>query len=157
MPQLIIKPNDIPRLTALNGNIDIDSLTPYVFQAQTIDIKRILRPILYEKIVTDYASNSLTGVYKTMYDDYILLVLAYYSASYFISFGSYQIVNNGIMKMASEGGTAVDMKDVTFLSEKYKGLGVAFESQLYEYLQTLDIPEYDNKIAQKLKSKTNWY
>ena len=157
MPQLIIKPNDIPRLTALNGNIDIDSLTPYVFQAQTIDIKRILRPTLYDKIVSDYANNSLTGVYKTMYDDYILLVLAYYSASYFISFGSYQIVNNGIMKMASEGGTAVDMKDVTFLSEKYKGLGVAFESQLYDYLQTLDIPEYDNKIAQKLKSKTNWY
>lgn len=157
MPQLIIKPNDIPRLTALNGNIDIDSLTPYVFQAQTLDVKRILRPTLYNKIVADYTANTLTGVYKTMYDDYILLVLAYYSASYFISFGSYQIVNNGIMKMTSEGGTAVELKDVNFLSEKYKGLGVAFESQLYDYLQTLDIPEYDNKVAQKLKSKSNWY
>lgn len=157
MPQLIIKPNDIPRLTALNGNIDIDKLTPYIFQAQTIDIKRILRPTLYDKIVSDYASNSLTGVYKTMYDDYILLVLAYCSASYFILFGSYQIVNNGIMKMASDGGTAVDMKDVTFLSERYKGLGVAFESRLYEYLQTLDIPEYDKNVGQKLKNKSNWY
>jgi hypothetical protein len=157
MPQLIIKPNDIPRLTALNGNIDIDKLTPYVFQAQTIDIKRILRTELYEKIVTDYAANDLSGVYKTMYDDYIILVLAYYSASYFISFGSYQIVNNGIMKMASEGTTAVEMKDVQFLSEKYKALGIGFESQLYDYLQTIDIPEYDKNTGQKLKNKSNWY
>jgi hypothetical protein len=157
MPQLIIKPNDIPRLTALNGNIDIDKLTPYVFQAQTIDIKRILRTDLYEKIVSDYANNDLSGVYKTMYDDYIILVLAYYSASYFISFGSYQIVNNGIMKMASEGTTAVEMKDVQFLSEKYKALGIGFESQLYDYLQTIDIPEYDKNTGQKLKNKSNWY
>jgi hypothetical protein len=157
MPQLIIKPNDIPRLTALNGNIDIDKLTPYVFQAQTIDIKRILRTDLYEKIVSDYANNDLTGVYKTMYDDYIILILAYYTASYFISFGSYQIVNNGIMKMASEGTTAVEMKDVQFLSEKYKALGIGFESQLYDYLQTIDIPEYDKNTGQKLKNKSNWY
>jgi hypothetical protein len=157
MPQLIIKPNDIPRLTALNGNIDIDKLTPYVFQAQTIDIKRILRTELYDKIVSDYATNTLTGVYKTLYDDYIILVLAYYSASYFISFGSYQIVNNGIMKMASEGTTAVEMKDVQFLSEKYKALGIGFESELYDYLQTIEIPEYDRNTGQKLKNKSNWY
>lgn len=157
MPQLIIKPNDIPRLTALNGNIDIDKLTPYVFQAQTIDIKRILRTELYEKIVSDYAINTLTGVYKTLYDDYIILVLAYYSASYFISFGSYQIVNNGIMKMASEGTTAIEMKDVQFLSEKYKALGIGFESELYDYLQTITIPEYDKNVGQKLKNKSNWY
>ena len=157
MPQLIIKPNDIPRLTALNGNIDLDKITPYVLQAQTNDIKRILRKDLYDKIVSDYVNKSFSGVYKTMYDDYIILVLAYYSASYFISFGSYQIVNNGIMKMASEGGTAVEMKDVQFLSEKYKALAIGFESELYDYLQTINIPEYDKNVGQKLKNKSNWY
>jgi len=157
MPQLIIKPNDIPRITALNGNIDLDKITPYVLQAQTNDIKRILRKDLYDKIVSDYVNKSFSGVYKTLYDDYIILVLAYYSASYFISFGSYQIVNNGIMKMASEGTTAVEMKDVQFLSEKYKALGIGFESELYDYLQTITIPEYDKNVGQKLKNKSNWY
>ena len=149
---LLLKPNDIPRLTSLSGNIDIDKLNPHIFTAQVNDVKRILGLDLYNKM---FESN-LTNEYAVIYNDYLLYLLAYYSVYYYIGLGSYQIANNGIVKLAVEGGTAVDMKEANLLANKYKELAGTYEIQLNEYLKTISIPEYtaENRVTTKLKE---WY
>ena len=154
---LLLKPNDIPRLTSLSGNIDVDKIAPHVFTAQVNDIKRVLGADLYDKILTDYDADNLTGVYKIIYEDYVLMALAYYSSSYFIGMGAYQIVNNGIVKMTIDGGTAIDLKENQLLAEKYKQMAVNFENQLITYLGTLDIPEYTNENKVVFKRIIPWY
>lgn len=154
---LLLKPNDIPRLTSLSGNIDVDKIAPHVFTAQVNDIKRVLGSDLYDKILTDYDADTLTGVYKIIYKDYVLMALAYYSSSYFIGMGAYQIVNNGIVKMTIDGGTAIDLKENQLLAEKYKQMAVNFENQLITYLGTLDIPEYTNENKVVTKRIIPWY
>jgi hypothetical protein len=153
---LLLKPNDIPRLTSLNGNIDIDAIAPHVFTAQINDVRRILGVNLYDKIVSDYDSETLENEYATIYNDYVLMILAYYSAFYFIQFGGYKIVNNGIVKMNIEGGTTVDMKEISILANKYKEMAVTYEMELNKYLAKVTIPEYNvsNRKENKLKE---WY
>jgi len=153
---LLLKPNDIPRLTSLSGNIDIDSIAPHVFTAQLNDIKRILGTDLYNKILSDYDADTLANEYATIYNDYVLMMLAYYSAYYFIGMGSYKIVNNGIVKTTIEGGTSIDMKEADVLANKYKSMAGTYEIGLNEYLLTINIPEYtqENRKATKLKI---WY
>ena len=104
---LLLKPNDIPRLTSLSGNIDIDKLNPHIFTSQVNDVKRILGLDLYNKM---FESN-LTDEYAIIYNDYLLYLLAYYSVYYYMGVGSYQIEYKGIVKLAVEGGKAVDMKE----------------------------------------------
>lgn len=157
MNQLLIKANDIPRLTSLSGNVDVDKLAPNVFTAQVNDVKRVLGEELYTKIVSDYEADTLAAEYKTMYENYIIYMLAYYSVSYYIRFGGYQITNNGISKMTVEGGTAVDMKDMLALSERYKQMGVNFENELNKYLATITIPEYKRTDRKKNKQIIHWY
>ena len=73
---LLLKPNDIPRLTSLSGNIDIDSIAPHVFTAQLNDVRRILGTNLYDKILSDYDADTLANEYATIYNDYVLMMLA---------------------------------------------------------------------------------
>ena len=154
--QLLLKLNDIPRLTSLSGNIDVDKIAPHVFTAQLNNVKRILGTNLYNKILSDYTNDALTDEYLTIYNDYVLMMLVYYSAYYFIGVGSYQIVNNGIVKTTAEGGTSIDMKEADILANKYKGMAGTYEVGLNEYLSTISIPEYtqDDKAKTKLKI---WY
>jgi len=72
MITLFLKENDIPALTSFSGNIDADSLKPHIFTAQTNDIKRILGTDLYNKMLADYEADALTGLYKTIYEDYLV-------------------------------------------------------------------------------------
>lgn len=159
MITLLLKKNDIPALTALSGNIDADSLNPFIGTAQTNDIKRILGAELYDKIVEDYDNDNLTGDYKTIYEDYVVNMLVYFSVTYYISFGSYKITNNGIHKPTFEGGQTVDSKEVNGLIGRYRELATTLELQFYDYMKTVDVEEYSR--TQDDEDKNNpiipWY
>jgi hypothetical protein len=143
MITLLLNKNDIPALTALSGNIDADSLNPFIGTAQTNDIKRILGADLYEKILEHYKTDSLLDEYKTIYDDYVVNMLVYFAVCFYLSFGGYKISNNGIYKAAIDGGQAVDIKEVNGLVSRYRELATTLELQFYDYMKTIDIPEYN--------------
>ena len=143
MAQLLLSQNDIPRLTALSGNIDIDKLTPFVFQAQILDGKRILGTDLFNKILTDFTNDNLSGDYATIYNDYLIFIIAYYASSYYVKLDAYQINNNGGKKSND--------------SENYRQLGITFETQLLEFLKENDVAEYVKENATTVKAIKPWY
>jgi len=151
--KLLLKSNDIPRITSLSGNIDIDSLKPHIFTAQMTDIKRILGVDLYAKMLED----NLVDEYFTIYDDYLIYVLAYYSTAYFIDFSGVKVVNNGMVKMKIENAENIDLKQTQILAEKYRKLAINFEGQLLAYLKTIDIPEYKEENIVQKKHFNTWY
>jgi hypothetical protein len=151
--KLLLKSNDIPRITSLSGNIDIDSLKPHIFTAQVTDIKRILGVDLYNKMLDD----TLVDEYLTIYDDYLIYILSYYAATYFMDDALFKIVNNGVFKMTLENGETATLKEVQYLAEKKRKLAINFEGQLLEYLKTIDIPEYTTENIVKKKPFNTWY
>ena len=54
MIKLIISIDDISRLSGFDGNIDNDSINPFIFMAQNSEIKRILGVNLYNKILSEF-------------------------------------------------------------------------------------------------------
>ncbi len=154
---LLLNQDDIPRLTGLSGNIDVDKLKAFIFTAQTIDIKRVLGVDLYEKIVSEYENNTLTGDYLLIYNDYLVFTLAYYTASYYVNLGAFQVVNNGIVTMDVEGGKSVEMKEINAISEKYKQMAISFEANLLDFLGKISIPEYKSEDKTNVKRVIPWY
>lgn len=154
MIKLWLKENDIPSLTGFAGNIDSDSLKPFIFISQTTDLKRVLGLTLYDKINTDYIANDLTGVYLIIFDNYIVDMLVYFSCSHYIAMNSSKVSNNGIIKPEQ----STDIKEIDRLSARYNSLAnnvlVSFEA----YMKTIDIPEYGKSCD--IAPKTNiipWY
>lgn len=152
MITLWLNSNDIPALTAFSGNIDADSLKPHIYTAQTTDLKRILGLELYNKINADYIAGELDGVYKTIYDDYVVDMLTYFSCTNYMAFGGYKTSNNGIYK---EGN--VDLKEVSVLIGRYKQLGTNVELNFYDYMKTVSINEWRNSTDIEENKVIPWY
>lgn len=159
MITLFLKENDIPSLTAFSGNIDADSLKPHIYTAQTNDIKRILGAPLYDKILADYIAGSLTGTYKTIYEDYIVPIEVYFSCMYYMTFGGSKTTNNGVVKISFDGGVALSETETNKLIGVYRQLGNNNEKFFYDYIETNPVSEYDRSKEDENKNNPviPWY
>lgn len=154
MIKLWLNENDIPVLTGFAGNIDSDSLKPFIFIAQTNDLKRVLGLKLYDKINTDYTNNGLSGDYLYIFDNYIVDMLVYFSCSHYIAMNSSKVSNSGIIKPDQ----STDLKEIDRLSARYNSLANSAYVNFETYMATISIPEYGSGCENI--SKTNiipWY
>lgn len=154
MIKLFLTEKDIPFLTSISGNVDVDSLKPHIYTAQTTEIKRILGVNLYNKIYTDFSDDTLTGVYKDIFDNYVVDMLVYFTCCNFVQFGGYKIANQGIFKSTADGGTAVDYKEISVLASKYRQLGANVELNFRTFINDNPIPEFTITESTNL---FNWY
>lgn len=155
MITLFLNENDIPFITSISGNIDIDSLKPHIYVAQTTEIKRVLGVNLYNKIYDDYVNSTLTGVYETIFNEYVKDMLVYFSCSIYVQFGGYKIANQGIFKSTAENGQAVDYKEISALGSKYKQLASNVEQNFRTFIQDNPIAEYSSNTDETNIIK--WY
>ena len=76
---LLISENKLKNFSDLNNALDPDLLKNAIREAQDIDLQRMLGFKLYNKIIDDVAAGTISGVYKSLLDDYIQDALLYWS------------------------------------------------------------------------------
>lgn len=140
----MIEPGDeiFLQITSISGTTDYDKISPSVWVAQNTEIKRILGKKLYDKILSDFKNNSLSGVYKEIYDDYVSKILVFFSVGDFIMKNSIMIGNGGNFKHQAANAVVADSKETERLSKYYRDMAADFERQFYEFMQYKDLPEY---------------
>lgn len=153
MLKLWLKETDIPTLTSFAGTIDSDSLKPFVYIAQTTDLKPILGLDLYNKINTDYIANALSGVYLQLYNEYILDMLVYFSCSRYIALNPVKVAQNGIIKPEM----SADKKEIDSLSARYNALANNVVVNFKAFMETITIPEYNQNTKKRETNIINWY
>lgn len=141
---LLLRTDDITRMSSISGNVDIDKLTPFIYTAQKNEIRRILTRPLYEKIVADYEADTLTGAYKTIYEEYVVDMLVYFACADFIKMGAYSITNGGVFKNNPDNADSVDLNEIKNISSSYKALGNAVELEFKSFMGTVNVSEYSN-------------
>ncbi len=158
MIQLFIKETDIAELTGFSGNIDADSIKPAINVAQTTHLKRILGQSLYDKISTEIENNTLSGDYLTIYNDYIVYMTAFFSASIYLSLNTSKTTNAGTYKLSPDNATSSSNNEVVILGNNYKAIASSYEDNFREFMKTISIPEWTS--TENTKSSTNilnWY
>lgn len=145
MIQLFIKETDIAELTGFSGNIDADSLVPAINVAQTTYLRRVLGIDLYNKIAIDIENNSLSGDYLTIYNDYVIFMTAFFSASIYLSLNTSKTTNAGTYKLSPENSTSSTASEVNTLGKNYEAIGLSYEENFREFMKTITIPEYGSK------------
>lgn len=154
--KLFLQPNDIAALTGFNGNIDNDSIKPAINTAQTTQVKRVLGTKLYNKIYEEL--DSLTGDYATIYNDYVVYMTAFFTASIYLSLSVDKVSNGGVFKLSAENATNTSDVKVNQLSKNYEAIAISYESNFKEFMETITIPEYGaEEIAQETTNFIPWY
>ena len=156
MTKLIITIDDIARLSGFDGNIDNDSINPFIFMAQNSEIKRILGVNLYDKIVSDYENDTLAGNYLLIYNDYITTILAYFTCSFYLQLGVAKVSQNGVYLVTPEKTEQLTDEQREKKADKYEKLATGLEIKLLEVLDLLNLPERPSPDSTKAKSNFNW-
>lgn len=154
---ILIKQEELTRNTLIGGNVDVDRYLQAIKACQNLLIKPILGTTLYNKIVTDYETNSLSGLYLEMFDDYIKEMIIHGSAEIYISQGAYMISNNGITKTKTESSETISKEEVDYLVEASRKLYRLYEEQFLTWIKVNPVPEYDKPCGVKHKTYGGWW
>ena len=142
---LFISTNDIVKFTNLNGNLDPDLYTQYIYQAQQLHIQNYLGTKLYNKINDDIVSGTLTSPYTTLLSKYIKPMVIHWAMVEFLPYSAYKISNKGVFKHNSENSTTVEKNEIDFLIEKERDVAQSYTNRFIDYMnfnQSL-FPEYN--------------
>jgi hypothetical protein len=160
---LLISEQKLKDSTAINLNVDVNILLPYVLQAQTLYIEPKLGTQLYEHIKGLIQAGTIgdagNAAYKTLLDDYISFVLVNYSFYHAIPYLRFKVENGNIYSKTSENGTALSTEESQSLREEISNTAQYYTERLIEYIRNNigDFPEYSTNSGADVNPDKNAY
>jgi hypothetical protein len=160
---LLISEQKLKDSTAINLNVDVNILLPYVLQAQTLYIEPKLGTQLYEHIKGLIQAGTIgdagNAAYKTLLDDYISFVLVNYSFYHAIPYLRFKVENGNIYSKTSETGTALSTEESQSLREEISNTAQYYTERLIEYIRNNigDFPEYSTNSGADVNPDKNAY
>ena len=149
---LFITTNDLVKHTILNGNVDPDTYTQYIFQAQQIHIQNFLGTKLYNKINDGIVASNLAAPYTTLLSDYIKMMVIHWTMVEFLPYASIKISEKGVFKHSSENSTVVDKNEIDFLVEKARTNAEWYSRRFIDFMSfnQTTYPEYTSNVNDDL-------
>jgi len=78
----------------VNKNVDPKKLNPIILAVQHTRVRKLLGTQLYNKLITD--TPTFTGLYQTLMNDYLLLLMVAYCDYEYTWHGTNQMTNKGV-------------------------------------------------------------
>jgi len=143
---LLIGDQIIKERTGLHDNLDAKLLYPEIKIAQDRYIHPLLGTALFNKILTDYAAQTLAGNYLALKNNYIVDALVYYTLAELPEILSFQFYNKGLLRKNEDNATQPSLQEIIMMGDKYKDRAEYYGNRLRLYLrQNYPLfPEYNN-------------
>jgi len=158
---LFITPQELIENTIIGGNVDVDKYMTSVASVQISVIEPLLGTELYDKIKTDAQNSMLTGLYETLYNEYVKPITKNQGAAEYIKISPYMVVNGGVFKHAPEDSVQLTSDEIASLSQVYQKMSQMYVIRFEKWIGKNEIPEYktsqDEVNAQKdIKLTYGW-
>ena len=156
---LFISEEKLKDSTAINMNVDVDLLLPFVRQAQKLYCEPKLGTTLVDKLKADIIAGTLAGAYKTLVDDYIGDFLPSMALYHAIPYLRFKVENGNIYSKTSETGTALSTEEAQHLREEVKNTGEYYVERMIEYVTNNlgSFPEYNTNTGAAVSPDRNAY
>ena len=131
----LISEAKIREFTDMNNNVDSKLISNAIREAQDIELQRLLGTLLYNKILSDVQSNTLTGAYRTLVDDWIQNFLLY--ATYYITLEYIYMRprNNGLLTpTGGDNSESVDRQMFNVKRQSVQNKREFYAEKLTDYL-----------------------
>jgi len=156
---LFISEDKLKDSTAINGNVDVDFLLPYVKVAQKIYVETKLGTDLYDKLQSEITAGTLTGDYRTLVDDYIGDMLVQWAFYECIPFLRFKIQNGNIYSKTSETGNSLSETEASSLREEVRNSAEYFTERMILYITNnlTSFPEYSTNTGADISPNKDAY
>ena len=132
---LLISDVAIKERTGLHTNVDPKLIYPEIKCAQDMYIEPILGSALFNKLQTEVAAGTVSGVYKDLMDNMIADALIYYTMTVLPITTSYQIWNKGVVRRAGNDTESVSRSELNDLSNSFKDKAEFYADRLRRFLR----------------------
>jgi hypothetical protein len=156
---LFVSANRLKRDTAIGGSVDDDLIRPYVHMAQQRWILPVLGTDLYNKLSDEIDAGTVTGVYETLLNDYVIPSTVQYSFVQLVPFLRLRFVNNAVVIMNSEQSQAATYDDLKPLMDQALDMATFYRERLIDYLcnNSSSFPEYTSNTGSDLSPTRSNY
>lgn len=157
--ELIISIDRFRAITSIYDTFDENFLWGIIERSSDIIINEILGTALFNKLITDYNADSLTGIYETMYNTRGVCSVEKMVAWQAFQKGAvrmtYRVQNSGIAKSSGtiDEGTVISRDELADLINDCEGAVIDYTNQVKSFLSRnfKDIPELQNADLDYLK------
>jgi hypothetical protein len=145
--------------TAINLNVDVDILLPFVREAQKLYVETALGTDLTQHLKDEIIAGTLAGADKTLVDDYIGDMLPGYSLYHAIPYLRFKVENGNIYSKSSETGTALSTEEAQHLREEVLNTSSYYRERLIDYIRnnTSSFPAYSTNTGSEVSPSTENY
>ena len=149
--------------TAINLNVDVELLLPYVRQAQKLYVETKLGTDLTQKLKDLITAGTIGDVgneaYKTLVDDYIGDMLPNWAFYHAVPFLRFKIENGNIYSKTSETGAALSTEEAQHLREEVRNTAEYYTERMIDYVcnNTSSFPEYNTNSGSDVNPDKNAY
>ena len=147
--------------TLLNGNVDPDKYKFSISLAMDSVVEPLLGTELYDKIAAEAEANTLSGLYLTLYNEYVKPITKYAGLSEYLLIASYTLDNAGLFVRTPENAVSVDKEEAEFLASKYMSKATKYIGRFEKWIGLNPLTEYkhnqDGVEAQDIAPSTGWY
>jgi len=156
---LFISEDKLKDSTAINGNVDVNFILPYVRIAQKIHCEDKLGTDLYDKLQSEITAGTLTGDYRTLVDDYIGDMLVQWAFYECIPFLRFKIQNGNIYSKTSETGNSLSETEASSLREEVRNSAEYFTERMILYITNnlTSFPEYSTNTGADISPNKDAY
>jgi len=134
---------DISKNTPISGKVDVDRYKFCILDAQNSKVKELLGDSLYDKIATDYEADTLSGVYLTLYDEFIKWIVIHQTAVEYLTIGGFQVSNGGIYQHTPANGQPSSMEDIKYLIDSQRLKVEMYMARCQRWLNRIRPTEYN--------------
>lgn len=146
---LIIDENYLKKCTAVNKAVDVNLIYSQMYVAQSKLVQPYLGTSLYEKILSDIAGDTLTGVYLALVQNYVADMCCWWTMVELIPKLTYKYDNGSLGQRTSEDTTPISDLQMKDEMDRARQNAEYYTGLLIDYLCTnsSDFPEYSNNTS----------
>ena len=156
---LFISETKLKESTAINLNVDVNLLLPYVRQAQKLYVEPKLGTQLTEHLKAQIQAGTLGGADKILVDEYIGDMLPNWAFYHAVPFLRFKIENWNIYSKTSETGTAMSTEESQHLREEISNTAQYYTERMIEYVinNVSLFPDYSTNTGADVQPDQNAY
>jgi len=130
----------------IDDNVDMKKLNPTIEDVQLLKIKPLLGTNLYDLIVTQASTATLSANNKILLDEHILRIMTNYIVSESTDILKYRFMNKGVFSKSPENAQNTDLKELQYLSDKYKNIAESYADSMVHYIKS-DTSKYPTYLT----------
>ena len=148
MPQnkvLMMTADYYKKNSVVNLNVDEELIIPHIIKAQNLHIERILGTNLFNTLVNEIETSSVSVRMKTLLEDYIQPALVEWVTYVSLPYFNYKITNKSISKKSSDNSEPSELNEVNFIRQDIRDDAEYLSSRITKFLEAnlSTYPEYN--------------